>query len=98
MLRSLRVLPVWDCFDLYGGYGQYPLDELSRDLTAFQTALGPMRLTTVPQGGSNLVGAFQRAMNFIIADEYADEAIAYIDDVGVKGPKTRYEDENGVPA
>lgn len=83
--------------DLYDGYGQYPLHEDSRDLTAFQTSLGPMRLTTVPQGGSNSVGAFQRAMNFIIADDYSDEATAYIDDVGVKGPKTKYEDENGVP-
>ena len=83
--------------DLYDGYGQYPLHNDSRDLTAFQTALGPMRLTTVPQGGSNSVGAFQRAMNFILADEFNEEATAYIDDVGVKGPKTRYEDENGVP-
>ena len=83
--------------DLYDGYGQYPLAEESRDLTAFQTSLGPMRLTTVPQGGSNSVGVFQRAMNFILADEYAEEAMAYLDDVGIKGPSTRYEDEDGEP-
>lgn len=83
--------------DLYDGYGQYPLHEDSRDLTAFQTAMGPMRLTTVPQGASNSVGVFQRAMNFIINDEFPQTAIPYIDDVGIMGPRTKYENEDGEP-
>jgi len=84
--------------DLYDGYGQYPLHEDSRDLTAFQTRLGPMRLTTLPQGASNSVGVFQRAANFITGDENPPTAVAYLDDFGIKGPRTKYENANGVPA
>ena len=84
-------------FDLYDGYGQYPLHPDSRDLTAFQTALGPMRLTSIPQGGSNSVGVFQRAADFIANDENPPTCVAYLDDFGVKGPSTKYEDEDGEP-
>jgi transposase InsO family protein len=84
-------------FDLYDGYGQYPLHPDSRDLTTFQTALGPMRLTSIPQGGSNSVGVFQRAADFIANDESPPTCVAYLDDFGVKGPSTKYEDEDGEP-
>jgi len=41
--------------DLFSGYDQIELDVRSRDLTGFQTPIGLLRMTTLPQGATNLV-------------------------------------------
>jgi hypothetical protein len=41
--------------DIFLGYNQALLALKSRDLTAFQTPIGLLRLTRLPQGGTNLV-------------------------------------------
>jgi len=41
--------------DLFSRYNQIELDVRSRDLTAFQTPIGLLRMTTLPQGATNLV-------------------------------------------
>ena len=37
--------------DYYSGYNQIPLDERSRDITAFMTDVGLVRPTRLPQDG-----------------------------------------------
>lgn len=59
-------------FDLYVGYNKQKLDELSRDLTTFQTLFGAMRLTTLPMGWTNSVPIFHDDVTYILQDEMPD--------------------------
>jgi hypothetical protein len=79
--------------DVFSGYDQVELDEKSRDLTAFDTPLGLLRQTTLPQGATNSVSQFVRIMNLILMDHISHDARPFLDDVGIKGPKTRYNNE-----
>lgn len=76
--------------DWFSGYDQISLDTLSRDLTAFQTPLGLLRQTTLPQGATNSVAQFVRISLKILEEEPAKP---FMDDVVVNGPKTDYRSE-----
>lgn len=82
-------------FDLYVGYDERIIDEKFRDMTTFQTPFGAMRLVTLPMGWTNSVPIFHDDVTFILRDETPEYTWPYIDDVGVRGPATRYEREDG---
>jgi len=83
--------------DLYVGYDERVLAEWSRDLTTFQTPFRVLRLVTLPMGWTNLVPIFHDDMTYILRDKIPKYMLPYIDDVPIRGPKTRYElPENGV--
>jgi Integrase zinc binding domain/RNase H-like domain found in reverse transcriptase len=82
-------------FDLYVGYDERKLAPESRDLTTFQTPFGARRLVTLPMGWTNSVPIFHDDVTHILQDEVPEFTEPYIDDVGVKGPKTRYELPDG---
>lgn len=69
----------------------------SRDLTAFYTPLGLLRITALPMGYTNSPAEFQNCMTFIIQPEIPDCANIFIDDLGIKGPQSAYLDTNGIP-
>ncbi len=77
--------------DLFVAFDHRALSIQSRDLTTFQTPLGLLRLTTLPMGATNSVQILQGDVSFILQDEMPDIAAAFMDDVNVKGPPTRYE-------
>jgi hypothetical protein len=77
-------------FDLYVGYDERTLAESSRDLTTFQTPFGALRLVTLPMGWTNSVPIFHDDVTFILQAEIPDVTVPYIDDVPIKGPKSRY--------
>ncbi|KAK4698134.1 hypothetical protein P7C70_g8103, partial [Phenoliferia sp. Uapishka_3] len=79
--------------DILGGFDQRELADESRDLTTFQTPLGPVRLTRLPQGGTTSVAEFQRIMVHILAEEIPQYAGVFVNDVGIKGPESTYNDE-----
>lgn len=81
--------------DLYVGYDERLLDEGSRDMTTFQTPLGALRLVTLPMGWTNSVPIFHEDVVFILKPEIPEFTTPYIDDVPIRGPKTRYEKEDG---
>lgn len=83
--------------DFFLGYDQVKLDEESRDLTAFMTPLGLMRMTTLPQGATNSVAQFVRIVLKILAPHLRERAKPFIDEVGVKGLKTKYNNEEVAP-
>ena len=60
---------IYSMSDLYIGYNHAPLAPESRDLTTFQTPLGPHRLMVLPMGWCNLVSIFQGHVTFILQDE-----------------------------
>ena len=78
-------------YDLYVGYDERLLAEISRDLTTFQTPFGALRLVTLPMGWTNSVPIFHDDVTHILKDEIPHVTIPYIDDVPVRGPPTRYE-------
>ena len=82
-------------FDLYVGYDERTLAESSRDLTTFQTPFGALRLVTLPMGWTNSVPIFHDDVTFILQPEIPEVTVPYIDDVPVKGPKSRYELPDG---
>jgi Integrase zinc binding domain/RNase H-like domain found in reverse transcriptase len=83
--------------DLYVGYDERALAHSSRDLTTFQTPYGAMRLTTLPMGWTNSVPIFHDDVTHILQSEIPHITQPYIDDVPVKGPISRYIQEDGQP-
>ena len=76
--------------DLFIGYDHRTLAEESRDYTTFDTPLGTMRLTVLPQGWTGSVGIFHNDIVFILQHEM-NRAPNFLDDIMLLGPKTQYE-------
>ncbi|KAL5514795.1 hypothetical protein ACEPAG_2111 [Sanghuangporus baumii] len=77
--------------DLFVAFDQRKLDVRSRDLTTFQTPLGAFRLTSILMGYTNSQQIMHADVTFVLKDEIPHVCIPYIDDIPVKGPKSRYE-------
>ena len=86
---------IYSVLDMYWGFYARVLDPKSRDMTAFQTPLGVLRITSLPMGFTNSPAEFQACMVFLLEDEIPEVAGVFIDDIPVKGPVSRYLDENG---
>jgi RNase H-like domain found in reverse transcriptase/Integrase zinc binding domain/Reverse transcriptase (RNA-dependent DNA polymerase) len=84
------------CMDLFSGYDQVPLHKNSRDITSFQTPLGQLRMTTLPQGATNSVAQFQRCAE-IMTEHESSVAKAFVDDITVAGSKSHYDYKEVVP-
>lgn len=74
--------------DLLSGYDQLPLDSRDRDMTAISTPLGLLRSTRALQGATNSVAQFCRAMSIVLGDKIPSACRVFLDDIGVKGPKS----------
>lgn len=81
--------------DLYVGYDERLLDIRSRDMTTFQTPFGALRLVTLPMGWTNSVPIFHEDVTAILKLEIPEFTTPYIDDVPIRGPSSRYEQEDG---
>ncbi|KAL1937843.1 hypothetical protein VTO73DRAFT_12736 [Trametes versicolor] len=81
---------IYGVADLFSGYDARTLDIRSRDLTTFQCMDESARCTCLPQGASNAVSDFGRCTKHMLRDE--PDAKAFVDDTGIMGPPTRYDD------
>ena len=88
---------IYTVFDLYWGYDARKVDPASRDLTTFQSPVGPLRITSMPMGYTNSVSEFQACTTFILQDEIPSITNVFIDDIPIRGPETQYQDKNGNP-
>ncbi|MBW0561781.1 hypothetical protein O181_101496 [Austropuccinia psidii MF-1] len=79
--------------DIMGGYDERELDVTTRPLTTFETPLGRMQLTRLPQGATNSVVVYQAQMTWIPQEEIPESVGIFIDDVGIKGPRSLYNQE-----
>ncbi len=61
------------------------------------TPLGLMRMTTLPHDATNSFAQFVLIVLKILAPYLRDRAKPFLDDVGVKGPKTKYNNEEVAP-
>ena len=87
----------YSVFDLYWGFDARKVHPASRDMTAFLTPLGLLRITSLPMGFTNSPAEFQACMSFILQDEIPQKANIFIDDLPIKGPCTQYPDAKGRP-
>ncbi|MBW0570049.1 hypothetical protein O181_109764 [Austropuccinia psidii MF-1] len=79
--------------DIMGGYDERELDINTRPLTTFETPLGRLQLTRLPQGATSSVAAYQAQMTWIIQEEIPEHLEIFIDDGGIKGPRSTYQHE-----
>ena len=85
----------YSMLDLLVGYDHRTLNVASRYLTSFQSPLGALRNTTLPQGSTNTVAIFHGDVTFILEPEIPNIAKPFLDDMVVKGPPSRYETPEG---
>jgi hypothetical protein len=85
--------PIVSSLDFYSGYNQLLLAPQCRDQTVFLTALGLIRQTRLPQGWINSVAIFERIINKVLFRHIPHHARSFFDDVGIRGPLFRYNDE-----
>ena len=88
---------VYSVLDMYWGFYARTVSPKSRDMTAFQTPLGELRIVSLPMGYTNSPAEFQACMMFILQDEVPDKAGVFVDDIPIKGPKSEYLDKEGRP-
>ena len=91
LAESFGGYAVYGMMDLFAGYDQRPLHVDSRDMTTFNSLLGPHRLTTLPMGHTNAVQIYQADMAFILQDEIPHHTMPFIDDLPVKSETSRYQ-------
>jgi hypothetical protein len=84
-------------FDLFWGFDARKIHPISRDLTAFMTPLGLLRITSLPTGFTNSPAEFQRCMVHVLEPEIPHTANIFIDDLPIKGPASQYLDSEGNP-
>lgn len=83
-IESFAGYPLITTIDLYSGYDQLLLDPESRDYTAMDTPIGLIRMTRIPQGWTNSVQTYQRAMNRVLAEYIPTLCRPFLDDIGIK--------------
>ena len=89
---------IYSVLDMYWGFYARIMDPGSRDLTAFQTPLGTLRIVSLPMGFTNSPAEFQACMMFILKEEICNQkAGVFIDDIPVNGPRSQYLDQSGKP-
>ncbi|MBW0546178.1 hypothetical protein O181_085893 [Austropuccinia psidii MF-1] len=76
-----------------GGYDERELDINRRPLTTFETPLGRLQLTRLPQGETNSVAVYQAQMTWTLQEEIPEHLGIFIDDGGIKGPRSTYKNE-----
>ena len=86
---------IYTVLDMYWGFYARMLDKDSRDMTAFQTPLGVLRIASLPMGYTNSPAEFQACMMFLLQDEVPNTAGVFIDDIPIKGPATKYLGKDG---
>ncbi|MBW0488400.1 hypothetical protein O181_028115 [Austropuccinia psidii MF-1] len=76
-----------------GGYDERELYITTRPLTAFETPLGRLKLTRLPQSATKSVAFYQEQIAWILPEEIPDHLGIFIDDGGIKGPRSTYKHE-----
>ena len=82
ILKNLGTARIFSTLDLKSGYWQIPLSPDSKKYTAFSTPSGGQyQFRVMPFGLKNAPGTFQNMMRHVLAEQWGNFAIAYLDDV-----------------
>ncbi|MBW0509651.1 hypothetical protein O181_049366 [Austropuccinia psidii MF-1] len=74
-----------------GVYDEIELYITKIPLTTFETPLGRLQLKRLPQGATNSVEFYQAQMTWILQEEIPVHLGIFIDDAGIKGPRSTYQ-------
>lgn len=88
---------IYGLFDLFAGYDGHVLAVKSCPMTTLSTIIGPLQLTCLPQGATNLVPEFCKCTNHCLLGDILEHADVFINNVGAKGPYSNYDDEEITP-
>src|SRR5436189_6443595 len=83
-MKNFADMTVSSLLDFYADYDQMKLNEESRNMTAFQTSLELLRMTTILMRVTNSVRQFVQAMQQILAKHISHDASVYLNDVEIK--------------
>lgn len=83
LLDTLGKAKVFSALDMRAGFHQVPLDESSKELTAFTTKFGTYHYNTLPMGLVNSPATFQRLIDLCFRPLINKCLVAYIDDLNV---------------
>lgn len=81
---------IFSFIDYFLGYNQVKLDKKSSDFMPLITLLGLMQITTLSQGTTNFFPPFVQIVFKIWIPHLEDQAKSFLNDLGVKRPKTKY--------
>ena len=81
LVFSLHGMRVFSTLDLVRGFYQVPLDEASRELTAFSTQRNHYQSKSLCFGLKNAPAAFQREMQEVLREFHERQVVVYIDDI-----------------
>ncbi|GBG84720.1 hypothetical protein CBR_g39096 [Chara braunii] len=85
--------PIISLIDLYSRYDQFPVYPPDTPVTAMHTLRGMIYMNVAPQGWTNAVAMVQRHMIRAMQTVSPHITQPYIDDLAVKDPKEKEEDE-----
>ena len=84
-IEALSGVNWFSTLDLKSGYWQVPLDESSKEKTAFSTGSGLWQFTVMPFGLCNAPATFERLMEQVLFGLPMSVALVYLDDILVPG-------------
>ncbi|MBW0539235.1 hypothetical protein O181_078950 [Austropuccinia psidii MF-1] len=93
LVGSLSRSACYGLGDIMGGYDERELDITARPLTTFETPLGILQITRLPEGEKNSVAVYQAQMTWILQEEIPEQLGMFIDDGGIKGPRSKNQHE-----
>ncbi|MBW0530722.1 hypothetical protein O181_070437 [Austropuccinia psidii MF-1] len=79
--------------EIMGGYEERELDVTTRPFTTFETPLGRMQLTRLPQGATSSVAVYQAQMSWTLQEKNPESVGIFIHDGGIKWPRSLYKQE-----
>ena len=88
---------IYGLADLFSGYDGRRLGVASRPLTTFSSLIGPHRSCVLPQGATNSLPEFQHCTTHTLQEEIPKNGGVFVDDVGLKGPTSTYDNEEAAP-
>lgn len=83
LLDTLGKASVFSALDMRAGFHQVPLDDDSKELTAFTTKFGVYHYNALPMGLVNSPATFQRLIDLCFRPLLNKCLVAYIDDLNV---------------
>ena len=88
---------IYSLADLFSGYDGQRLGIALRLLTTFSSLIGPHHSCVLPQGATNSLPEFQCCTMHTLQEEIPKYRGIFVDDIGLKGPTSTYEDEEVTP-
>lgn len=83
LLDTLGKAKIFSALDMRSGFHQVPMEENSKELTAFTTKYGVYHYNTLPMGLVNSPATFQRLIDLCFRPLINQCLVAYIDDLNI---------------